>query len=255
MSEDTQVVPATQPSHNLAIPEEIKSLLAVAAKESIQNESKGLQVISLKGKRFSAGDIKLGTELAVVVLADTYDNAWYDAPYKEDVINAPACFAIGTDEAMLAPHATSPKPQSEDCESCDKNAFGSSSNGKGKACRNGRRLLVAPFTDGDVDLANTALISLAPTSLKGYSKHKRVTASLYNLPVFAIGTRLSFDDDKAYPVLEFAYISNVTNSDTITKIMENRSAYQAAVQLPYNVEQYKDAGTPADNAGTKSKLS
>lgn len=249
---DKDSLPVKKEDGNLAISPEIQALLKESAKEELSNESKGLSNISLKGKKFSVGDIKLGTELSVVILADCYDYAWYDTPYKDDVINSPACFAIGQDEAMLAPHESSPKPQSETCEVCDYNQYGSASNGNGKACRNGRRLLVAPYMDGAVDLTNLGIISMAPTSLKPYSKYKRTVLQLTELPIYVSATKLSFDDDKAYPVLNFNYIAGLTDIDIINSIMANVAAYKEMVSVPYNVTLYKEAEPSTTN---KSKLS
>jgi len=252
---DIETLPAEQTTQSteIAVPDDIKAILAEAAKEGIQNE-KGSSVISLKGKKFSAGEIKLGTELTVVILADCYDNAYYDSPYQDGVVNSPACWALGIDDNTLAPDPEAvPAAQSDDCESCEHNKFGSK--GNGKACRNGRRLLVAPYVDGEVSLGEVAMITIAPTSLKNYSKYKRTLAHIQNKPLWAVGTHLTFNDDVSYPLLEFAFVADVTNQEMLLAINAKQAIFRSTVlnPVPYSKESYNAPGSAP--SGNKSKMS
>jgi uncharacterized protein YpmB len=253
MSDTTEIITTEETSKEVAVPDDVKALLAEAAKEGIQNE-KGSSIISLKGKKFSAGEIKLGTELTVVILADAYDNAYYDSPYQDGVVNSPACWALGVDDTDLAPNPDEvPNAQSEDCESCEHNKFGSK--GNGKTCRNGRRLLVAPYINGEVSLGEVAMITIAPTTLKNYSKYKRTLAHIQNKPLWAVGTHLTFNDDVSYPMLEFSYLADVTSQETLLAIHAKQSLYRSTVlnPAPYSKESYK---APDDApSGNRSKMS
>jgi hypothetical protein len=239
-----------------ALPDEIQGMLAEAAKERVLAEVQGdnLPYMSLKNKRFTLNEEKLGTEIDVVILADVYDNSYYDRPYKEDALNPPACFAIGEDYDSLTPHHTAPSPQSDDCMTCPKAEWGSSNTGKGKACRNGRRLLVAPYIKmtGEVQLSELAVINLAPTSLAGYSKYvKSLAKAEQPRPPFAVGTSLSFDDDKAYPLLHFDRVADINDSAIIANIIQNMPRYGEMIGTPYNVSDYK----PLEEGANRSKMS
>ena len=109
-----------QPATADQLPAELHAMLAEAAKEkaAAETNSANISFLSLKGKRFTLSEEKLGTELDVVVLADIYDNSYYDRPYKEGVQTPPACFAIHSDYDSLAPHEASPVKQSDDCATC-----------------------------------------------------------------------------------------------------------------------------------------
>lgn len=84
----------------------------------------------------------------VRVLAIVGERAWYDGPYDPDTPQVPACYSLdGTGE----PHPEAKDPQADRCEECPKNKWGSAPPrpgstvpGKGKACREGARLIVCP---------------------------------------------------------------------------------------------------------------
>jgi hypothetical protein len=86
-----------------------------------------------------------GNKAEVRVLAAIPERAWYAGAYDPDVAQVPACYALDSSE----PHQQSADPQSDFCESCPKNKWGSAPPrpgstlpGKGKACREGARLVV-----------------------------------------------------------------------------------------------------------------
>lgn len=257
---DTDNLPQTATADQL--PAELHAMLAEAAKEkaAAETNSDNIPFLSLKGKRFTLNEEKLGTELDVVILADLYDNSYYDRPYKEGVQVPPACFAINSAHDALAPHEASPVKQSDDCATCPKNEWGSSQNGsgKGKACRNGRRLLVAPYirTTGAVSMGELAIVNLAPTTLTSYSEYLRklpkVGLPLPPMPMFAVATHLSFDDDRAYPVLKFEKIDNLTDPNVLGTIMSQQPKFLEVISTPYNVADYTP---PEEGSASRSKMS
>lgn len=247
---------ATLKDNALVKPEqdaELAELLAKAAMQQAESETDTVPFISLKGKKFTIGDEKLGTTLDVVILASVADNAWYDRKYdpSSGEVSPPACFSIGGKE----PHSDSPKPQHDDCASCPKNQYESAENGKGKACRNGRRLLVASVKDGKVNLANLAIINVAPTTLKAISKYIKSVNIIKGLPCWAVVTRVSFDEDVAWPLLTFTLL-DVLDAQYLGDIARSLVSYEELVSVPYNTAGYV---TPDEQiqkeAPKKSKVS
>ena len=234
---------------------EVKALLAQSAENQSIAETNTIPFISLKGKKFSVGDDKLGTMLKVVILADVFDNSWYDRPYDagSDDVYPPACFAIYKDSTEAAPHEDSPVAQSDTCEMCDKNQFGSK--GKGKACRNGRRILIASVgDDGRVNFGDLAIINMSPTALKGFSKYAKSISTIKKLPLWAVHTTLSFDDDAAYPVLVASY-DNTAHGDDITRIAGLLDTFNDAVSIPYDTSNYEPPANPAEAQAQTTKKS
>lgn len=234
------------------ITDEVRALIASSAQEQAEAEVDTIPFISPKGKKFTLGEEKLGNILNVVILADVFDHSYYDRPYDPDTVSPPACFAINPVNSELAPHATSPVVQASSCGECPMNEFGSSSNGKGKACRNGRRLLVAAVTDGVPDLVNLAIINLAPTSLKSYAKYAKSLATIKKLPIWAVVTTLSFDDDATWPQIVTNF-NGVLDGNYINGIAPRLAEFAESVSVPYDVTNYE--AVSAQDSAKKSKMS
>jgi hypothetical protein len=237
---------------DIVLSEEVKALLVQAAEAQNASEESSIPYMSIKGKKFSIGDEKLGTTLDVVILADMFDHAYYDKDYDPDVISPPACFAIGPRETELYPDPDLvPVIQSVSCNTCPQNEFGSAKNGKGKACRNGRRLLVASVLDGNVNLSDLAIINIPPTSLKAYAKN--ITA-VHKLPTWAIITKLTFDDDSTWPSIVPMYVGNL-NTRTITSVSPMLNSYVDMVSQPYDTTGYIPVEAVTADSKKKSKMS
>lgn len=153
-----------------------KEKLAAIRETAAQAERTSGGWFSFQGGRLSYGDVQLpGDQTDVVVLAALRENVYYDQPYSADQATEPACSAIGTVEALIAPRGTSPSPQSKDCASCPRNQWGTGHNGRGKACKNKRRLVMI----AESDAADPAAIATAPvayaqlpvTSVKNWSSY------------------------------------------------------------------------------------
>jgi len=234
------------------LPADVQKMLNEAAAAQAESEQDGtIPFISPKGKKFSIGDVKLGTSLSCVVLSDVFDHAWYDRKYdpSSDDVYPPACFAISTDQSTLEPHEDAPNKQAKMCDECDKNEFGSSENGKGKACRNGRRLLIASVTDGKVNFGDLAIVNISPTALKGYSKYVKSINNIKQLPVWSVATTLTFDEDAAYPIV-VPIFEGMLNSDDIGAIAQRITEFNELVSVPYDTSGYEK---PDDEKATKKK--
>jgi hypothetical protein len=237
---------------SLQLADDVKQLLAQAAKDQGDAETSSVPYMSIKGKKFSVGDEKLGPTLDVVILADAFDHAFYDKDYDPDVISPPACWAVGPREQELAPPDSVPVRQSETCNTCPQNEFGSAKNGKGKACRNGRRLLVASVTSGIVNLGDLAIINIPPTSLKAYARYTKNITSIHKLPTWAVVTKLTFDDDSAWPSILPLYLS-VVDPQSIGTITTMLTSYNGIVSQAYDTTNYIPNDTEATTK--KSKMS
>lgn len=169
---------------------------------------------------FMLGDDNLGLELAACILNSTYANVLYPpGEYVEGSKSAPLCYAYGQPGEVMAPHASMSAhpdvfiPQSDTCEACPANVFGSADRGGGKACKNKAKLALFPVgqyvprpkpsREVDLELVDgstqegqahfrdvDALTMLIPvTSVTGFGKYVRSLATLRR-PPFAVATRL-----------------------------------------------------------------
>ena len=128
--------------------EELARRAKVATKME-QNTGTGGQYFSIAGGILSFNDQPMpDNQMAVVVVDAVLENAYYDQPYdpKGDAV-PPSCYALARDEADLAPHERVVKAKTAEhdvCKGCPQNEYGTARVGRGKACKNTRRLALLP---------------------------------------------------------------------------------------------------------------
>lgn len=159
-------------------------------------------VISTKGKLFTLPD---GTSnpgpLQAIVLDYTSYNSYFKGIYDPNKITAPTCFAINKVIEALIPSPHGLEIQSTDCASCARNQFGSAPTGRGKACKNTRRIAIIPADATDTTVPMT--LSVSPTGLKAFDAYVNSLARDFGKPPIAFITRISFNPKEAYPSLVF----------------------------------------------------
>ncbi len=187
----------------MSIEEQLRKELA-GLKDTVEAPSSNK--IGTKGKVFTTPDGKSGPgPLQMIIIDSVGFNQYYPGVYNPQVKAPPKCWAINKNLKELAPGASVAKPEHPDCEGCPRNAWGSGTGGRGKACKNQRRLLVVPpdFT------AQTEPMTLyvSPTGLKAWNRYvdKDLNADMSLLAVQVI-TEVSFDPNQAYPSLQFKYL-------------------------------------------------
>jgi hypothetical protein len=169
--------------------------------------------ISLGGKKFTLPDGQSSEGPLVCVVLDF---AWFMVNYP-GVYNAaspqkPNCFAVGRDQpgsGLLVPHTSVEKPQAKNCNDCEMNEWGSSPVGKGKACKNQRRLIIVPEKFDENSEPMTMYVS--PAGLKNFDAYVTRLRNEHNiLPAQAI-TEISFDPDQSYSLLKFKFVNKHDN--------------------------------------------
>jgi hypothetical protein len=156
--------------------------------------------------RVSAGKFALpdGTEtpgpLELVIVDFVTVHKFYEGKFDSKNIVPPGCFAIGTNPRQMTPSDNSPNLQSDSCQGCPMNEFGSS--GEGKACKNGRLLAVLP-PDAD-DKTDIWLLEVSPTALKGFDGYVNSVNRLFQMPPVGVVTQVSLDPNVDYAKLVFS---------------------------------------------------
>jgi hypothetical protein len=139
------------------------------------------------------------TVLNVVIVDFVTQRAFYDRPFDKKNQTPPACIAISAKPTGMAPFKDVPVRQSDNCDGCPMNEWGS--DGDGKACKEHRLLAVIP-EDADAT-TEVALLSVSPTALKAYDGYVRsLAASLQKAP-FQVLTEIKFAEDQTYATLRF----------------------------------------------------
>ena len=168
--------------------------------------------IGLKNKEFTLPDgQKQGGPLECIILDFAWFMVHYPGIYNANNPQQPNCFAVGRenpDGGLLSAHETVAKPEGPNCKDCPKNQWKSAATGRGKACKNQRRLIVVP-PDFD-ESTDPMTIYVAPGGLKNFDKYvSRLNNEQSMLPVQVV-TAISFDADQTYPLLQFKFMDRHT---------------------------------------------
>ena len=230
-----------------------------AVEEGLQQSSS----ISFKSGQmsFMGAPIK-GNTMPVNVLDSALENAYYDGPYDPDNLRSPICFAFGTGAKgeVMAPHPDSEKPQHEKCSTCPKNVFGTADQGKGKACKNMRRVALIhgdAVDKGASEIAGTTIATakLSPMNAPIFSKYALGLASAKHVPPIGVISQMSCEPNaKSQFKVSWQFVRDVTDNAAMGALMARREEARATLFRPYpkNAE-LAAKPAPAKKAGGKAR--
>jgi hypothetical protein len=157
----------------------------------------------------------------------------------------------------MAPSPASPAVQHSTCEGCPKNEWGSApSGGKGKACRETRRLLLIPADSiGSVDAVKAAEVAaLRPpvTSLKNYATYAQTLAATLKRPPLGVVSEVSVAPDaKTQFKVVFNMVKAIEDTAVIGALIERAKAeVQKAIESAGAINDEVDAA-PAVEGSSK----
>lgn len=183
--------------------------------------------IRLAGKQFAFPDgTKHPGPVDLVIVDFVSRNDFYEGAFDKENVSPPACFAIGANPLKLVPSDNSPSKQADTCAECPMNQFGS--NGKGKACKNGRLLAVLP---ADAKEGHPlAILKVSPTGTKSFDGFVKETARAFQMPPVGVVVSVSFDENEDYPKLVFG--DAVPNENVADHFARQEEAKELLSQEP-----------------------
>lgn len=188
MSETTQV----------AKPIDYAALMAQAAQQAMEQEKPDNKFVSFKSGVLSFnGAAAPGNKVDIVVLGAAFENQYFPHRYDPNKILSPDCYAVSHHEDDLAPIAEDcTAPFHTDCATCPNNAWESDPNGgKGKACKNTRRLAMVLASNIGDPSADIMYARLPVTSVANWSKYVTQIGNVVKRPPFGVITELSVVPD------------------------------------------------------------
>lgn len=197
-----------------------------------------------------AGQPVENNELNVVVIGHIYENCFYKDDFDDENPASPDCYAYGTEEEGMKPHPDAPAPQNETCEGCPMNEWGSSPKGKGKWCKNTRRL--ALISGDGLDPAGAAegeVLYYKPpvTSVKGWSLYVKGLASNLKRPPFSMITQMKVVPD---PKVQFRVMFKPVEPvppETLPALLKRHEEVMKDIEFPYSARSAEDE-TPRSKA-------
>jgi len=220
----------------------------------------GGKFFSMKAGVLSFDDNPLpGNQMAVIILADTIENSWYDGPYDPSTPASPKCFAFAHDEADLEPHEAVDNDayferQAMACNGCPRNEWGSAQTGRGKDCKNVMRLAMIPAgqyvptgkgrnVTYELELyddpthfqkADVAFLKVPVMSVKNYSKYvKQLNADLRRPPHGVITNIYLEPDPKSQFAVKFELVDTL-GGDLLPVVMPRHKTEDASIGFPYS---------------------
>lgn len=210
--------------------------LAKYAKEAADQEDAGGSFVSTQAGQLSVhGEPVKDNKLKVIVVHSVHENCYYEGKFNPKAKAPPVCYAFGDDEAEMAPHPDSPKPQAAKCSECPMNQWGSSPEGEGKACKNIRRLgLVSADVKPD-DMPSTEVVYLKTpvTSSKNWGVYVKTLNAMFSRPPFAVVTEISTTPDKKSQYKVTFKPVGLLGDEYQGPIMEKRDYVVDAIGFPY----------------------
>lgn len=213
-----------------------------------------LPFISTKGGRltFNGGEVPEG-RMNVIVLDHILENHYYADAYDPDNPSSPVCFAFGRKDEEMEPHEKSSEPQCETCKGCPMNEFGSADRGRGKACKNIRRLaLITEDELENVEDAQVAYLKVSVTSVKAWAGYVQQLAKVMNIPPFAAVTEVSIiPDPKSQFKLQFKLVEQITDKAIIKELIAKRGSIQQELVTPYQAYEPQEEEERPRRGGAK----
>lgn len=210
----------------------------------------GAQFFSVRAGQLSFDGAPVpGNQMGVVILDWILENVFYEGEFDANNPTPPTCFAYGRDAAM-APHKVvfeAGQQQHETCRGCPRNEWGSAERGKGKACRNTRRLAIIPagtinvqsgqfeaFTDvAQFENAAVGYLKVPVTSCKGFDTYVKQVAGALKRPPHGIFTRVVVKSDAQVQVrVTFEPLAPVPPA-LIGTMMTRHSEVTREIEQPY----------------------
>jgi len=226
--------------------EELAKQAEIAA--NMEANSGGGQFFGLKSGILTWQDAPLpGNQMAVVIVDSILENVYYEGKFDPEQIQSPGCFAFGRDEDSMEPHEKAQDKKCGQCKGCPNNEWGSADVGRGKACRNVRRLAMIPagkfnkqgqfemFEDvEDFEGSTIGFMKLPVTSVKGYASFVKQLAGTLRRPPHGVITlvRVVPDAKSQFKVL-FEPITTVPN-EFITAVMARNNEAKSIIDFPYS---------------------
>lgn len=219
------------------------------AAAAVEVNSGGGQMFSTKGGILSWNDSPLpDNQMAVVILDSIFENVYYEEEYDPNNPSGPTCYAYAEEEKDLKPFdavVQAGNAQNDACKGCEHNEFGTAERGKGKACRNGRRLALIPagfFKNGKLELyedpehwksVGIGYLKIPPTSIRAYGGYVKTSAATLRRPPHGLITKIKVQPDpKAQFLVLFEALENVPD-EVMGIVMDRRTEAKANIMFPY----------------------
>jgi hypothetical protein len=199
-------------------------------------------------------DAVAGNALDVVILGLVHENQYYKDKYNPAETQVPDCYAVGATEEEMKPHPQSTDKQGDAnglCANCWANKMGSADEGRGKACKNVRRIAVVPADALDsaeaFEQAEMRTAKIPVMSTKGLGQYVRnKLAEEIKRPTWGVTTTMGVVPDKKSQFrVTFAFAELVQFTQELYEIVKRRAKDAQATLLASTYPVFEAEEAPA----------
>ena len=212
--------------------------------------------LGTRGSQFRVGDRKLGNEFDGIILGTAMVNQYYEGDYDADNPTSPVCFAIADLETAedpqavadaMAPPADLVTKMSPSCGVCPMNAWGSGK-GRGKACKNGRRVTLVGYPSANYLKTEGVRLSIPVTSVRKLADYTKRLAE-QGRPLLATATRFTLTPaDRGGFEMDFEPVEPINDLKTLdaleARAKQGRESLLAPPSTEARVEKAPPRGAP-----------
>lgn len=212
-----------------------QAAVARATEESVQTG----QFFGTKGGvlTFNGSPIK-DNKMQVVVVDHILANMYYTGKFDVNNPAPPVCYAFGRADGDMTPHEKSSDKQNAGCRGCPMNDYGTADTGRGKACKNSRRLacISADLIDKPDNIldAQVAYLGVPVTSVKGWAGYVRQVADTFGRPPLGVVTEvlLTPDADKQF-IMSFRCIEQIADKKALGLLLAKQKLVANEIAFPF----------------------
>lgn len=176
-------------------------------------------ILSIKGKtwtaRFKGEQYPVLTpegyavpflDVVLVMANPAITKTYYINGYVEGSDAKPDCLSMDG----KFPDPGSQQPQAESCALCPHNRFNTAVGGKGKACKDGKRIAVLPVfgnqpMNDNEDMGGPMLLAIPPASFNAFRAYVEELRAGRKAPHVVV-TRMAFDTQVSHPQITFQFL-------------------------------------------------
>lgn len=221
----------------------------------------GASFFSIRGGVLSFNNAAVpGNQMGVIILDAVLERTYYTEEFDPENPAPPTCFAFGREDDEMSPHENVVKAGQEQhptCSGCEWDQWGSADKGKGKACRQVRRVALIPAGTFDAQGRFSSILEeshykdaamgylkVPVTSVKTYAGYVRQVATTMRRPPFAMFTKVSVrPDPKTQVAVNFEALGEVP-LNLLDTLLKRVNLAKAEIEFPYDL-------TPRDEAPAK----
>ena len=245
---------------------------ALAARAQIAKKSEEAvttgNFISLKAGVMSyQGNPMPNGEVSCIPLASILENNFFPGKYDPKKAQSPVCFAFGTSEEEMKPHEKSSKPQHAQCGvagqkgCCPHNEWDSGEGGKGKACKNVRRIALITADSADsvegIKEATVAYLKTPVTSVKAWAAFVNGCAAQEKPTLSYITTVKATPDAQTQFKVSFRATMEIRDGELIGALLDKATEVDKIIDFPYQASAANDEapakGGRAASAGKQKR--